>query len=87
MGRARSGGSKAKWTLYEKPGCPACKNAKDIFAKYGVKYKLVNGVASGKTATMDGEPYRWWPKIYHGRRFVGGRDRLEAALRKAGHTV
>lgn len=70
--------------MYTLEGCPACKNAKELFAekKITVVVKDSSEFETDKGGLLGIDPeYHYWPKIFNpNRNFVGGYDKLVKLL-------
>jgi len=72
------------WIVYTMDGCPWCEKAQDLLRKKGKTFKAVPGVGNPevdkKMKKAKRTDYRYWPKIFHNDKFIGGYADLEKRL-------
>jgi glutaredoxin len=65
-------------------GCPWCNKAEQLLHKKGKNYKAILGVGNPevdkKMKKAGRSDYKYWPKIFHNDKFIGGYGDLEKRL-------
>jgi glutaredoxin len=66
-------------------GCPWCEKAEELLRSKGKNYDSIPGVENPdviekmkKAGRLD---YKYWPKIFHNNKFIGGYSDLEKRLK------
>jgi glutaredoxin len=75
--------------LFQKPGCPHCARARKCLKKNGVKFTSVNCkdaeelVAKIKAAGLRVPTTKTFPRVYDGKKLIGGADDVEKKYGRA----
>lgn len=75
-------GFDAEWTVYTKEGCPYCEKAVALLKEKGKKVIVKEGAKNMKLVEKEmkrvgREEFKTWPKIFKGRKFIGGYSDLQ----------
>ncbi len=72
------------YTVFGRPGCGFCVQAKRLLEQKGLAYKYVDiheeGISKADLEKTVGKPVETVPQIFNGREYVGGYTDLEASL-------
>lgn len=65
-------------TIFTKPGCPFCKQAKDLLNANNIKYKEVEGIRTQSLKSMGGSGT--YPLVFLDGKLIGGADELKKSI-------
>ncbi len=73
------------FTIFGRPGCGYCVQAKQVLGNKGIAYRYVDihaeGISPEALAETVGRPVRTVPQIFHGKNYVGGYHELNQYLK------
>ncbi len=74
-----------QFTVFGRPGCGFCVRAKEVLEKKSMNYRYVDIHAEGITREdlekTVGKPVETVPQVFHGQRYIGGFQELDAYLK------
>ncbi len=74
-----------RWDVYTMDGCPWCEKAEELLLNKGKNYTssvgVGNPIVEKKMKEAGRTDYKYWPKIFHNDKFIGGYSDLEKRLK------
>ncbi|TQV73810.1 GrxA family glutaredoxin [Aliikangiella marina] len=77
-----------RFTIFGRPGCGFCVNAKRLCEMKNFDYKYVDiweeGISKEDLAKSAGKPVHTVPQVFHGNKHIGGFDDLQEYVANLG---